>query len=310
MPKRAKIIDSRPVRLEKIKLFALAFPMVCIVFIFCYLPLFGWSFAFVNYRLGFPLFQQTFAGLRYFVMMFSAGGDFLKILRNTLALSLLMIVVMPVPIIFAIMLSQLKNATFSRLVQTISAFPYFISYILIYGLFFVFFSSEDGLVNRLMMSLGIIKEPTNLLGNSALAWIVQTLVYLFKNMGYTAIIYIAAIAGIDRELYEAAETDGAGQFQKIIYITLPGIAATFFVMLLLNIANLMSGGGFEQYYVFQNPLVMDKLEVFDTYVYKTGLTQNQVSYATAVGIFKSMVSILLLFSANMMAKKVMKRPII
>ena len=243
-------------------------------------------------------------------MMFSSIGDFMQILRNTLVLSTLVIIVMPIPIIFAIMLSQLRNAFLSRFVQTISSFPYFISYIVIYGLCFVLFSSEDGLLNKLLMSSGLINNPTNILGNNQLAWVVQTFVYLFKNMGYTAIIYIAAIAGIDRELYEAAETDGAGQFQKILYITLPGISATFIVMLLLNVANLMSGGGFEQYYVFQNPLVMNKLEVFDTYVYKTGLTQNQVSYATAVGIFKSITSIILLFAANLMAKKVLKRPII
>lgn len=294
----------------RLKLLALALPIVGFVIVFSYVPMFGWSYAFVDYIPGIPVFEQSFAGLKYFRMLFSGGGDFINVMRNTLVMSFLVIFTMPVPVIFAIMLSRLRSIALSRFVQTVSSLPYFVSFILIYALFFVMFSSEDGVINRLLMSFGWISEPANLLGNSDIAWIVQTFVCLFKNTGYTAIIYIAAISGIDTQLYDAADVDGAGEFQKIWHITLPGISSTFFVMLLLSIAGMLTGAGFEQYFVFQNPLVIEKLEVLDTYTYKIGLTMNEYSFATAVGIFKSVVSITLLFSANLLSKKVMGRPII
>jgi len=298
---------SRYKKKYKVYLLLLALPSVCFVLIFCYLPLFGWSYAFMDYRPGTPFLQQTFVGLKYFNMLFTDSGSFLNAILNTLGMSFLIILVTPVPVIFAIMLSKLRSSKFSRFVQTVSSLPYFVSFILIYFLFFVILSSQDGVINRFLMNLHLISTPTNLLGNSNLAWLTQTIVFLFKNVGYTAIIYIAAISGIDPELYDAASVDGAGEFRQIIHVTLPGIAATYFVMLLLTFAGMLTGAGFEQYYVFQNPLVLNRIDVLDTYVYRRGITLNEYAYATAVGIFKSVISIILLFTFNGMSKIFVKR---
>jgi putative aldouronate transport system permease protein len=294
----------------RLKLLVIALPIVCLVFVFNYLPLFGWSFAFVDYNPGISILKQNFVGFKYFHMLLFSGDEFLHVMRNTLAMSFLIILTLPIPVIFAIMLSQIKNKIFTRFVQTMASLPYFVSFILVYALAFAIFSGEDGILNIALVKMSLISEPTNILGNEGAAWFFQTGIYLFKNLGYSAIIYIAAIAGIDPELYDAADVDGASRLQKIRHIMIPGISETFFVLLLLSIANMLSGSGFEQYYVFQNPLVIDKLEVLDTYTYKTGLTLNEYSYATAVGIFKTIVSICLLMFANLLAKKVLKRSII
>jgi ABC-type polysaccharide transport system permease subunit len=208
----------------------------------------------------------------------------------------------PVPAVFAILLMELKSRKLSRIVQTFSTFPNFFSWIIVYAVFFAVFSTQDGVLNIILMRLGFINEPTDVLINNDISWIVQTLVGLYKNMGYGAIIYIAAIAGINSELFDAADVDGAGRFRKIFHITIPCLMPTFIVLLILSVGNLLSAGGFDQYYVFSNPFVVDKLEVIDTYTYKVGIQQNNYSFATAVGLMKSVVSVLLVFSANYVSR--------
>ena len=286
---------------HRLKLLLLALPFVAMVFLFNYLPLFGWSYAFFDYYPGVPLKESTFVGLKYFKLIFSPMSDFPLAIRNTLVMSALRIITTPIPIVFAILLTQMRSARFSKFVQIVSSIPNFISWVLVYAIFFAFFSSEDAVFNQLMLGLGIWDRPHNLLGDSDIAWQMQLFVTIWKFTGWEAIIYISAMTSIDQDLYAAADVDGAGRFAKIWHVTVPGILPTFFVLLLLTVANLL-GNGFEQYYIFQNPLTIDKLEVLDTYVYRMGIISAQYSFATAMGVFKSVLSIILLLFANGMSK--------
>lgn len=294
---------NNPKKQYRIKLFLIALPLICLVAAFSYVPLFGWIYAFLDFQPGLPMYMQKFVGFKYFAELFAPGSEFLRVMGNTIILSFLGIFVSPVPVIFAIMINQMKFKGLSKVVQTLTSIPNFLSWVLIYAIFFVFLSSEDGFINKLMLSVNLINEPTNVLGNADIAKGFQTLVSMFKSTGWTAIIYIATITGIDPELYDAANVDGAGRMEKIIHITIPHILPTFFVLLLLNIANMLTASGFEQYYVFQNPLVIDKIDVIDTYTYRMGLIRGQFSFATAVGMFKSLVSILLLCFSGYASKK-------
>lgn len=167
---------------------------------------------------------------------------------------------------------------------------------------FMLLSSEDSALNIILMGLGIIKKPLNVLTNEKHAWATQVAIGVWKSLGYNAIIYLSAITSIDQELYQAAEVDGANTWQKIIHVTVPGLLSTFFVLLLLAISNMMSNG-FEQFWLLGNGMTWDKLEVFDTYVYRMGIKNMEYSLATAMGIFKSIVSIILLTFANWASKK-------
>jgi len=287
----------------------LILPFVALVFVFNYLPLFGWSYAFVDYSPGVPLMEQHFVGFKYFRIIFEGGNDFAIVMRNTLVMSLLGLLTSPLPMIFAIALAEVRGKWLSKWIQTVTAIPHFISWVLVYAIFFTFFSLEDGVVNKLLIDMGLIETGTNILGSDGYAWFFQLMVATWKGTGWGAIIYLAAIAGIDQELYQAADIDGAGRFQKIWYITVPSLMPTYFVLLLLAISGILSNG-FEQYYVFQNPLNIDKLEVLDTYIYTLGIARAEYAFSTAIGVFKSIVSIVLLLSANWLSKAIRKQSII
>ncbi len=294
---------------QRINMLLILLPFIILTVVFNYVPLFGWAYAFVDYNPGIPLFKQEFVGWKYFSLLFDGGNDFGIVMRNTLAMSFLGLLTSPLPIVFAIMLSEIRSKVVSKWIQTVSAIPNFISWVLVYAIFFTFFSLEDGVVNKLLIGLGWIETPTNILGSDGYAWFFQLMVSIWKGTGWGAIIYLAAIAGIDPELYHAADVDGAGRFHKIWYITVPSLMPTYFVLLLLSISGMLSNG-FEQYYVFQNPLNIDKLEVLDTYIYTLGIGRAEYAFSTAIGIFKSVVSIVLLLSANWLSKLVRKETII
>ncbi|MFC5406091.1 ABC transporter permease subunit [Cohnella soli] len=288
----------------RLKLLALASPFVLLLILFQYVPLFGWSYAFLDYMPGVSIWKMDFVGLHYFKLIFSGGSELVPVLKNTLALSGLIILTMPVPMIFAILLSQMKSVKYSKFVQSVTTIPFFISFILIFGVVFALFSTEDGLVNIALMKLNLIEDPLNPLANSDMAWYYQTLLHLFKTTGYNAIIYIAAIAGIDSEMYDAADVDGASRYQKIWYVTIPSLLPTFFVLLLFGIAGILSASGFDQYYVFRNPLTINQIDVIDTYTYDVGIVQSSYALGTALGIAKSLISLFLLFFANYLSKVV------
>lgn len=287
---------------ERTQLFFLGLPVIIMIFIFSYVPLFGWLLAFFDFKPGIPLSRTPFVGLKFFEMIISDSSDLLNALRNTCAFYLLNLITSPLPVVFAILLAEVRNTRFKKIVQTITTLPNFVSWVIVFALSFSIFSN-DGLLNQLLINLKIISEPTNLLGNSDMAWIFQTLIGIWKGLGWGAIIYLSAITAIDSELYDAAEVDGAGRFRRIFHITVPGVAPTFIVMLILGISNLLSVG-MEQYLVFYNGLVADKITVLDLYLYRTGILASDYSYSTAVGISKTFISIILLFIANTLAKKV------
>ncbi len=294
----------RPWTKRELQLFLLALVFALFVVAFCYVPLLGWSIAFIDYNPGKSLFQQTFVGLANFKLLWSSKRDLGMAVRNTLALSGLSLLTMPVPLIFAILLSELPFKRLSKLTQTISALPYFISHVLLYAVCFSLFSPTDGAVNVILRLFYGPDYTSNLLAQPDVAWRMQTFICLYKGMGYSAIMYLSAMSGINQELYDAASVDGAGRLAKILHVTIPGIMPTFIVLLVLNIAGMLSGAGFDQYYVFQNPMVLNKLEVLDTYIYKIGLRQNNFGFATAAGMLKSLISVMLLMLANRISKLV------
>lgn len=286
---------------QRIAVTLMALPFIIIVFLFSYIPLFGWVYSFFNYKPGIPLKKTPFVGLEYFKLIIT-DTDMIRVLENTLAMSFLSVACSVLPIVFAIMISEVRVPFVGKIVQSATTLPNFISWVIVYSLAYTMFSS-DGVVNQVLMNIGVISEPTKILGNGEAVWFFQTALGVWKSLGWNAIIYLAAIAGIDDELYDAADIDGAGRLGKIRYVTLPGIAPTFFVLLLLAISNILSAG-FEQYLVFYNSLVADKIEVIDYYVYRLGIITSDYSYGTAIGMTKSLVSILLLFLVNMLSKKV------
>jgi len=291
---------------ERAKLLLMALPFVVLVFLFAYLPLYGWIYSLFDYKPGIPLFQNKFVGFKFFSGLVDSPislASTLRVIRNTFVISFLLLAMSPLPLVFAIMLNEMRFTAFKKVVQTTTTLPNFISWILVYAVFFAIFSVDDGFLNRVMLRLGMIETPTNVLADSKYVWFFQTGVTIWKTLGWNAIIYLAAIAGIDAELYDAAHVDGAGRFRTIWHITLPGLSPTYFVLLLLAVANLINNG-LEQYFVFQNPMTKDKIEVLDLYVYNQGIANIYYSAATAISVLKSLVSLSLLFAVNGLSKLV------
>ena len=289
-------------QMKKIKLVLLLLPFMVFPAIFAYAPLFGWSYAFIDFSPGKSVFDSAFVGLKYFRRIFSNSKDFYLVMRNTLCISFLNICFSVLPAIFAIAISQLNSKRYAKIVQTCTSIPNFISWALVYSIVVMLLSSEDSALNIILKNLGVIESSINPLGNLKHAWAMQVAIGIWKSLGYNAIIYLSAISSIDQELYQAAEVDGANTWQKILHVTIPGLLSTFFVLLLLAISNMLSNG-FEQYWLLGNSMTWDKLEVFDTYVYRMGIKNMEYSLATAMGMFKSIVSILLLTFANWASKK-------
>jgi len=306
---RSTIQNQKPTKMltgkqkKYLKLLLLLFPFMAYVGLFSYFPLFGWSYAFLRFNPALKISKMQFVGLDNFSALFRFTGALQTVLTNTFAISGLSLLTTVLPVIFAILISMVPSKKYAKFVQSVTTIPNFISWVLVYSLFFSLFAPESGVVNQLLIRLGLVSVPTDPLGDVNNAWFVQTGVGIWKNLGWGAIIYLAAIAGIDQELYESAAIDGANRFQSTIHITLPGLANTYFVLLLLAISNILSNG-FEQYWVFQNPMTVPKLEVFDTYVYRLAMVNNQYAFSTAMSIMRTIVSVTLLFSANRLSKRV------
>jgi len=292
--KDSKLADKRT-------LMFMALPPLIILLIFSYGPIFGWTYAFFDYRIGLKLSQAEFVGFKFFKLAFM-DPDLVRVLTNTVVMSLLALLVLPLSAAFAILLSELRSGLFKRVVQTTTTLPYFISWVIVYSIFFTFLAPGDGFINNVLMKANILTKPLDPLGNSDTVWAFQTMIRIWKDLGYTAIIFFAAIAGIDSELYDAAKVDGAARFHIIVHIIIPGLIPTFITLLIINVGFLLSG--FDQYYVFYNPMVGDKLEVIDYYAYRIGLQTNDIPFATALSMSKTFVSAGLVFFANWVSKKV------
>jgi putative aldouronate transport system permease protein len=289
---------------EQKYLFLMSLPFVIWLIVFKYLPLWGWTMAFQSYKPGTAFSEQKWVGLQNFSRLFK-DEVFYQALRNTLAMSFMGITVgFVIPIIFAILLNEIKHLAFKKAVQTISYLPHFVSWVIAASLITTMLSVDSsGAVNEFLLKTHLIKEPINFLAIPKAFWWIVLAADLWKEVGWNSIIYLAAITGIDMELYDAAKVDGANRFKQIWHVTLPGIRSTIIVILIMNIGWLINIG-FEKQYLLGNALVLDYSNVLDYYALNYGINLGRYSYGTAIGIFKSVVSIILVFSANKFAKKI------
>lgn len=290
---------------EKYKLFLYFLPIAALAFVFSYLPLWGWRYAFFDYKAGGDLTMENFVGFKWFTYLFQNSAtkkDIVRVLRNTLVMSGLGIATSWIPVAFAIFLSEIRSVHFRKSVQILTTIPNFISWVLVYAIAFAMFNS-DGFINSIIETITGTNPGVNYLMDESGTWIKMLLWGMWKGVGWSAIVYIAAISGIDQQIYEAAMIDGAGRFKRMWYITVPSLMPTFCVMLMLSIANILSNG-MEQYMVFENPLNKDKIEVLDYYVYNLGIDGGQIPLSTVVSMFKSVVSVVMLFIANKISQLV------
>lgn len=293
------------------KLFLYIVPFMVLVFIFCYYPLYGWIYAFYDYRPPIKLADSRFVGLYWFKSMVSTRTKIdmlLGVLKNTFAMSGIGIATSWLPMAFAIFLSEIKSKKYKKVVQTLTTLPNFISWVLVYFMAFSLFSAS-GVVNNLLVKYDIISQPIQFLQSDNHVWLTMWLWNTWKGLGWGAIMYLAGISAIDQELYEAAKVDGAGRFRLIWHITVPGLLPTYFVLLLLSMANFLNNG-MEQYFLFQNSFNKNHIQVLDLYVYNLGMGSGSYSLATAFSVFKSFVSLVLLFSVNRISKTVRGESII
>ncbi len=306
---------DRSVRMEmdeKYKLFLMMLPVILLSFIFAYLPIWGWRYAFFDYKPGGSIGPENYVGLKWFGSLFNdpaTVSDLVRVLRNTLIMSGLGIATSWLPIAFAVLLAEIRSTKFQRTVQTLTTIPNFISWVLVYAIAICIFST-DGFINSFLTNvLHQTGANTNYLQIADHTWLKMLLWGTWKGVGWSAIVYIAGIAGIDQQLYEAAKVDGANRFRCIWHITIPGLIPTYMVMLLMSIAGILSNG-MEQYLVFENAMNKDVIEVLDLYVYHIGIGQNQIPLSTVVGISKSLIGVTLLFGANGISKAIRGESII
>lgn len=286
----------------------LALPLLYLL-VFKYAPMVYIQIAFKKYSIVQSVWKMPLAGnhgFEYFIKAFK-NKDFLLALRNTLTLNLFDLVIgFPAPIIFALILNELCFKRFKKVVQTIAYMPHFLSWVIVYSLALQLFAPGEGLVNMMIEGLGgksipFLNDPTH--------WIATYIgVGVWQSFGWNSIVYLAAIAGINPELYEAAAVDGAGRFRKMWHITLPGIKPTIVVLLIMSLGNIL-GSGFDRPFAFQNNLVMKVADVISTYVYRTGIKGLQFSLTTAVGLFQSVVGVFFLLMANWLSRRLGERGI-
>ncbi|MGI5117582.1 ABC transporter permease [Treponema sp. SP13] len=306
-----KIKKSFWVRLREEKyLQAMALCGVVWMLIFNYIPMYGILIAFKkNFMITTPLFSKKFFetawaesfGLQHFINFFH-DEEFLNIMANTLSISVLKLLInFPLPIVFALMLNEVRNAWFKKFVQTISYMPHFLSWVVLGGILTTWMG-ESGLFNEILIKIGIMKEGIAYLAYPKYFWPIVIFSDLWKELGWNAIIYLAAISAIDQEMYEAAKIDGAGHMRQIWSITLPSIAPTITILFILQVGSLLNSN-FDQMLVLWNPLNAPRSNVIDIYVYSTAMRSMRYAYASAIGLFKSVIAFILLFGANQVTKK-------
>ncbi|WP_339233692.1 ABC transporter permease subunit [Paenibacillus sp. FSL R5-0517] len=279
--------------------------------VFSYIPMFGIIIAFKDYNISTGIegiFTSSWAGLSHFKELIN-DYHFPSLVRNTLLLSLLKVIFSyPIPILFAIMLSEVRHVVFKRFVQTVSYLPHFVSWVVVTGIAYAFFSSGYGIFNELLLSLHVIKDPIQVLTDPDSFYALAVSTAIWKEAGWWTIIFLAALAGIDPALYEAAEMDGAGRLKRIIHITLPGLKGAAIVVLILTIGSILGGGlvgsNFEQSMLLGNALNVERSQIIQTYAFNVGLAQGRFSFATAIDFAQSVISLILIFSSNYIAKRV------
>jgi putative aldouronate transport system permease protein len=295
---KTSIKTRRQINLELYCLFLL--PAVIVTFIFIYIPMWGAQIAFRDYLPTRGIWGSAWVGIRHF-RRFVGSYQFSNLMKNTLGISVYQLLAgFPLPVILALMLNQIRNGGFKRFTQTVTYAPHFISVVVLVGLLHVFLNPRNGLVNVFFKIMG--REPVYFLGMQQYFWHLYVISGIWQSTGWAAILYLAALAGIDPELYEAAKIDGASRFQRIRYIDIPGIMPTVVVLFILNTGRLMNVG-FEKTFLMQNSLNLSASEVISTYVYKVGLVQGQFDFASAVGLFNGVVNLILLVLVDRIVKK-------
>ncbi|WP_026508973.1 MULTISPECIES: ABC transporter permease subunit [unclassified Butyrivibrio] len=287
------------------QLFLLVLPFIVLVLLFSYYPLYGWLYAFYDYKPPKTLANSAFVGFKWFASLVSSDvkvKQLIQVLKNTFAMSGLTLGTSWLPMLFAVFLNEIKGVKFRKFVQTVTTLPNFVSWVMVYSIAFSLFNST-GMMNSLLTKAGLITTPILFLQSSSHVWFTQWLWLTWKNLGWAAIMYIAAISSIDDELIQAARVDGATRMQIIWNITIPSLLPTYFVLLVLNVANFLNNG-MEQYYVFQNAFNKDYIQVLDLYVYNMAMGSGGYSVSVAISMLKSLVSLVLLFVVNRASKSI------
>ncbi|WP_310185776.1 sugar ABC transporter permease [Bacillus sp. 3255] len=280
-------------------LYVFLIPGFLYLIIFKYIPMTGIVIAFQDFSLVRGIWGSDWVGLDNFEYLIQAP-DFYKVLRNSLLLSMYQIIFeFPAPILLAVMLNEVRHLLFKRVSQTILYLPHFISWVVLAGMVMNFLSPSTGIVNQLLQTLG--HEPIPFLLKAEYFRTIIISAEVWKGVGWGTIIYLAAMTAIDPTLYESAKMDGAGRFQQIRHITLPGITSTIVVLLILQVGHILDNG-FEQVFLLYNPMTYDVADVFETYTYRVGLIDGRLSFAAAVGLFKALVGLVLILLANRLAR--------
>ncbi len=283
-------------------LILMSVPFVLYIILFRYVPLWGWTMAFQNYKPARSFFQQTWVGFRWFKELFHSP-EFLLSLKNTICMSLISTALGYITaIVLAVFLNEVRFIGIKRFVQTVSYLPHFLSWVIVCGLVANVLNVEDGILNNILMGLNIVKEPVKWLSIPRYFWHIVGWTYVWKEVGWNTIVYLGAMTAIDPCLYEAAQIDGCGRLRKIWHITLPGIKPTIIIMMIMSAGHILDAN-FEMPYLLQNGMIQDVAETIDIYVLKYGFKLFNFSLATAAGIFKNAVNIILLLIANGIAKK-------
>lgn len=290
---------------DQFQMQSMIWPGLLLCLIFSYVPMYGIIIAFKDFNILSTVTGAPWVGLKYFKEFFNDPALW-NVLRNTLVLNgLALLFSFPAPIILALFLNEIKNVRFKKAVQTITYLPHFLSWV-IFGGIVIEMLMPSGVVSTVLYKLGIIPEPVNFMAKGQYFYAIYTVISVIKTVGFGSILYVAAIAGVDQELYEAAIVDGCGRFQKMWYITIPSITGTIVIMLIFQISSILNTG-YEQIILLQNSLNLAFSETLDTYVYKIGIAQTRYSYAAAVGLLKSVLSVALMLTANHTSKKLLDR---
>ncbi|WNR46014.1 ABC transporter permease [Paenibacillus roseipurpureus] len=281
-------------------LYLLGLPGIAALLLFKYVPMWGILIAFQDYSPFLGFMKSKWVGFEHFQFFFQ-NPDFFKLFRNTLAINIMSLVFFfPVPIILSLMLNEIRQLAFKRTIQSIVYLPHFLSWVIISGLTFTFFATGEGFVNKLLLTYGF--TPVEWLTTPSFFWAFLTGQSIWKEAGWGTVIFLAAITGVDTQLYEAAKIDGATRLRQIWNITIPSIRNVIVILLILKLGHIMDVG-FEQVFLLQNSAVSEVADVFDTYVYRVGIKQSQFSYTTAVGLFKSVIGFALVIISNKLSKK-------
>lgn len=282
------------------QLYLMMLPVVVYLFIFNYLPMYGIQIAFRDYNIATGITGSTWVGMEHFIRFFRSF-QFFNIIKNTLVLSLYgLLAGFPLPIILALLVTQTRNRLFKNTVQTITYAPHFVSVVVVVGMLFLFLSPRTGIVNNALTVFGL--KQINFLAEPAMYKHLYVWSGIWQSTGWGSIIYIAALSSVSPELYEAAKIDGASKFKQILHIDIPSILPTAVILLILNAGSIMNQGA-QKAYLMQTPTTASAQEIISTYVYKVGLIQNDFSYSAAIGLFESLVNIVLLILVNSISKK-------